>query len=99
MALLAGYTSSRLRSDKTIAVNTYTSKGKHINRIIFNKSAYRVNWFKFSGFGDIFIGQTNNKTVRRKSLLITDTIMLSRSSYFIEKLLVFRNISKVNVLM
>ena len=66
---------------------------------MFNKSAYRVNWLKFSGFGDIFIGQTNNETVRRKSLLITDTIMLSRSRYFIEKLLVFRNISKVNMLM
>ena len=57
-----------------------------------------MNWLKFSGFGDIFIGQTNNETVRRKSLLITDTIMLSRSSYFIEKLLGFRNISKVNML-
>ena len=66
---------------------------------MFNKSAYRVNWLKFSGFGDIFIGQTNNETVRRKSLLITDTIMLSKSSYFIEKLLVFRNLSKLNVLM
>ena len=66
---------------------------------MFNKNAYRVNWLKLSGFGDTFIGQTNNETVRRKLLLITDTIMLSRSSYFIEKLLVFRNISKVNMLM